>query len=115
MDEPTLLDLLGGGGAIHRLEEVCYDKALKDPIAWVAITISTSLSYPVIAAQMIAYGLSLGITSAPATESIMGAVSARQAGIGSAVNDATRLLGGTLGVAILGSVASSVYTAQLTD
>ncbi len=83
--------------------------------AWVAMTVSTSLSYPVIAGQMIAYGLGLGITSAPATESIMGAVSARQAGIGSAVNDATRLLGGTLGVAILGSVASSVYTAQLTD
>ena len=45
----------------------------------------------------------------------MGAVTARQAGIGSAVNDTTRLLGGTLGVAIIGSVASSVYSARLAD
>jgi hypothetical protein len=82
---------------------------------WVALSVSTSLPYPVIAAQMVVYGVGLGLTSAPATESIMGAVSARQAGIGSAVNDATRLLGGTLGVAIIGSVASSVYTSKLTD
>lgn len=32
MDEPTLLDLLGGVDAIHRLEEVFYDKALEDPV-----------------------------------------------------------------------------------
>jgi hypothetical protein len=35
-----------------------------------------------------------------------------QAGVGSAVNDATRLVGGTLGVAILGSVCASLYRAQ---
>ena len=82
---------------------------------WVALSVSTSLSYAVIAGQMVLYGLGLGLTSAPATESIMGAVSARQAGIGSAVNDATRLLGGTLGVAIIGSVAASAYTGRLGD
>jgi EmrB/QacA subfamily drug resistance transporter len=82
---------------------------------WVALSVSTSVGYGVIAGQMVVYGLGLGLTSAPATESIMGAVSARQAGIGSAVNDATRLLGGTLGVAIIGSVASSVYASRLTD
>ena len=32
MDEPTLLDLLGGPEAIHCLEEVFYDKALNDPV-----------------------------------------------------------------------------------
>jgi EmrB/QacA subfamily drug resistance transporter len=82
---------------------------------WVALSVSISVGYGVIAGQMVVYGLGLGLTSAPATESIMGAVSARQAGIGSAVNDATRLLGGTLGVAIIGSVASSVYASRLTD
>jgi len=82
---------------------------------WVGLSISTTLPYPTIAAQMVVFGLGFGLTSAPATESIMGAVTARQAGIGSAVNDTTRLLGGTLGVAIIGSVASSVYSARLTD
>src|SRR5215475_2424913 len=81
---------------------------------WVAATTSTTLSYGVIAAQMVVYGLGLGLTSAPATESIMGAISRAKAGVGSAVNDATRLIGGTLGVAVLGSVYASVYGTRLT-
>jgi hypothetical protein len=44
----------------------------------------------------------------------MGAVSARQAGVGSAVNDSTRLLGGTLGVAVIGSIYASLYSSRLT-
>jgi EmrB/QacA subfamily drug resistance transporter len=81
---------------------------------WVAATASATLSYGVIAAQMVVYGLGMGLTSAPATESIMGAISAAKAGVGSAVNDSTRLVGGTLGVAVIGSVYASVYGSRLT-
>jgi EmrB/QacA subfamily drug resistance transporter len=81
--------------------------------AWVAATASATLSYGVIAAQMVAYGLGLGMTSAPATESIMGAISRAKAGVGSAVNDSTRLIGGTLGVAVIGSIYASVYGSRL--
>ena len=81
---------------------------------WVAVTTSATLSYGVIAAQMVLYGLGLGLTSAPATESIMGAISRHKAGVGSAVNDSTRLVGGTLGVAVIGSVYASVYASRLT-
>jgi hypothetical protein len=56
----------------------------------------------------------MGLASAPATESIMGAVRVDQAGVGSAVNDSTRLLGGTLGVAVIGSIYASLYTSRLT-
>jgi hypothetical protein len=63
---------------------------------------------------MVLYGLGMGLTSAPATESIMGAISRAKAGVGSAVNDSTRLVGGTLGVAVLGSVYASVYASHLT-
>jgi EmrB/QacA subfamily drug resistance transporter len=80
---------------------------------WVASDVSPGLSYGVIAIQMVVYGLGMGLTSAPATESIMGAVAADQAGVGSAVNDSTRLLGGTLGVAVLGSVYASLYGSRL--
>jgi hypothetical protein len=80
---------------------------------WVAASISTTIGYGVISIQMVLYGIGMGLTSAPATESIMGAVSNRQAGIGSAVNDATRLLGGTLGVAIIGSIYASLYGTRL--
>src|SRR6201981_2914234 len=60
--------------------------------AWVAAT----TSYGIIAAQMVVYGLGLGLTSAPATESIMGAISRAKAGVGSGVNDSNRLMCGAL-------------------
>jgi EmrB/QacA subfamily drug resistance transporter len=76
--------------------------------AWVS-TASVETSYAEIAGQMVLLGSGMGLTSAPATESIMGAVSNAKAGIGSAVNDTTRELGGTLGVAVIGSVFVSLY------
>jgi predicted MFS family arabinose efflux permease len=81
---------------------------------WVAVATTATISYGIISVQMVLYGLGMGLTSAPATESIMGAVSRRQAGVGSAVNDTTRLLGGTLGVAVIGSVYASLYGSRLT-
>ena len=64
---------------------------------------------------MIVLGTGLGLTTAPATESIMGSLPPDKAGIGSAVNDTTRELGGTLGVAVIGSVFSSIYASSLDD
>ena len=81
---------------------------------WVAVVIAPSTPYATIAAQMVLYGIGMGFTSAPATEAIMGVVSTAKAGVGSAVNDATRLLGGTLGVAVIGSVFASLYASRLT-
>ncbi|MGE4428195.1 MAG: MFS transporter [Solirubrobacteraceae bacterium] len=72
-------------------------------------TVDADTSYTIIALQMLAIGSGLGLTSTPATEAIMGVVPAAKAGIGSAMNDATRELGGTLGVAVIGSVAISIY------
>jgi EmrB/QacA subfamily drug resistance transporter len=72
-----------------------------------------STSYGVIVLQMLVLGSGMGLTSAPATEAIMGVVPAAKAGVGSAVNDATRLFGGTLGVAIIGSLAASLYANRL--
>lgn len=75
---------------------------------WIS-TASVETTYLEIAGQMVVLGSGMGLTSAPATEAIMGVVPAAKAGIGSAVNDATRELGGTLGVAVIGSVALSLY------
>jgi EmrB/QacA subfamily drug resistance transporter len=82
--------------------------------AWVT-TASASTGYGTIAAQMVVLGTGMGLTSAPATEAIMGVVPKAKAGVGSAVNDATRLLGGTLGVAVIGSVYASLYASRLTS
>lgn len=60
--------------------------------------------------SMILMGLGLAIVQGPATESIMGSVELDEAGVGSAVNDTTREVGGALGVAVLGSIVASAYT-----
>jgi EmrB/QacA subfamily drug resistance transporter len=78
-------------------------------LGW-ASTVDASTPYAVIAMQMVLLGSGLGLTTAPATEAIMGSLSPDKAGVGSAVNDTTRELGGTLGVAIVGSVFASVYS-----
>lgn len=54
-------------------------------------------------------GLGVGQTTAPSTTLIMGSVRMANAGVGSAVNDTSRELGGALGVAVLGSVLNSYY------
>jgi EmrB/QacA subfamily drug resistance transporter len=81
-------------------------------LAW-ASTVDASTPYMQIAMQMVLLGGGLGLTTAPATEAIMGSLSADKAGVGSAINDTTRELGGTLGVAVIGSVFASVYTGEL--
>jgi predicted MFS family arabinose efflux permease len=81
-------------------------------LAW-ASTADAATPYLQLAAQMVLLGGGLGLTVAPATEAIMGSLSANKAGIGSAVNDTTRELGGTLGVAIVGSVFASIYSGRV--
>jgi EmrB/QacA subfamily drug resistance transporter len=81
-------------------------------LAW-ASSVSANTSYLTIVGQMVLLGAGIGLTSAPATESIMGAVSDAKAGIGSAINDATRILGATLGVAVIGSIFASLYASEL--
>lgn len=79
---------------------------------WIS-RVSIDTTYLEIVGQMILLGGGLGATTAPATESIMGALPVDKAGVGSAVNDTTRELGGTLGVAVIGSVFSSLYVNSL--
>jgi hypothetical protein len=64
-------------------------------------------------AQEIVLGAGLGLTQAPTAEAVLGAVPVEKAGLASAVNGWTRLFGGTLGVAVIGSVASSLYASRL--
>ncbi|GAB2645833.1 MFS transporter [Nocardia goodfellowii] len=63
--------------------------------------------------SMVSMAFGLAIVQGPATESIMGALPLDEAGAGSAVNDTTREIGGTLGVAVLGSIVASYYTTRV--
>lgn len=79
----------------------------------VAMLLCTQLevdsAYSTIVWRMMLLAFGMGLTMAPATESVMGSLPLAKAGVGSAVNDTTRQIGGALGIAIIGSVLSSVY------
>jgi MFS transporter, DHA2 family, multidrug resistance protein len=51
----------------------------------------------------------------PATESIMSTLPREKAGVGSAVGNTIRQLGGALGVAVLGSILAASYRTQMDD
>ncbi|PTR43963.1 EmrB/QacA subfamily drug resistance transporter [Rhodococcus sp. OK611] len=63
--------------------------------------------------SMVSMALGLAIVQGPATESIMSSLPLDEAGAGSAVNDTTREIGGTLGVAVLGSIVASYYSTTI--
>jgi EmrB/QacA subfamily drug resistance transporter len=81
----------------------------------IAATLSTSSGYGLLAVALVLMGAGMGLAGAPATESIMGSLPPERANTGSAVNDTTRELGGALGVAIVGSIMSSLYATQLSE
>jgi EmrB/QacA subfamily drug resistance transporter len=60
---------------------------------------------------VLAAGIALAIT--PATDAIMGALPPEQFGVGSAVNDSVREIGGAFGVAILGSLFAAAYASTM--
>jgi EmrB/QacA subfamily drug resistance transporter len=74
---------------------------------------TVSSPYEFIAVVLALLGLGMSIAMAPATESIMGSLPKEKAGVGSAMNDTTRQVGGALGVAVLGSITAASYHASI--
>jgi hypothetical protein len=70
-------------------------------------------SYVPTGVGLVLFGLGAGIAMPAATELIMATLPPARAGVGSAVNDTVRELGGALGVAVIGSVAASTYASNL--
>ena len=70
-------------------------------------------SYVPTGVGLLLFGLGAGIAMPAATDLIMATLPPARAGVGSAVNDTVRELGGALGVAVIGSVAATNYAASL--
>ncbi|SNQ45750.1 Major Facilitator Superfamily transporter [Frankia canadensis] len=71
-------------------------------------------SYLVVAFGLFPLGFGMGLAMTPATTAITDSLPARMQGVGSAVNDLSRELGGALGIAVLGSLLGSAYRSHLT-
>jgi len=117
---PISVGMIMGAGAATKLTERLGTKAIVATglaVSGAGLGIlsfaSTDSGYGLVAASLWVCGTGIGLSMAPATDSIMGAVPADKASLGSAVNDTTRMVGGTLGVAVLGSVLSSSYRSHI--
>jgi len=111
--------ILGGPLSAKLSERIGTKRVVGAGLAFVAVGL-TMLSgaevdsgYGLVAAVLLVLGLGMGLIMAPATESVMGSLPIAKASVGSAVNDATRTMGGALGVAVLGSLLSSGYRAGM--
>jgi EmrB/QacA subfamily drug resistance transporter len=78
-------------------------------------TLQVDTAYGGIAWRLMLMAAGMGLVMAPATESVMGSLPLAKAGVGSAVNDTTRQVGGALGVAVIGSVLTSIYSSKIAD
>jgi EmrB/QacA subfamily drug resistance transporter len=113
---PVALGIMVGAGSSVRLSRhigTRFTVALGLAIVSVGFVLMSRVSitsgYGLIALTLPILGLGMGTAMAPATDSIMGAIPRANAGVGSAVNDTTRQVGGALGVAVLGSLLSTSY------
>jgi MFS family permease len=75
--------------------------------------LTTHSPYVEVALGLILLGGGMSLTTAPATGAVMESMPLAKAGVGSAVNDTSREVGGSLGVAILGSILASGYRSNL--
>ena len=75
--------------------------------------ISAHSNYPLLVSGLFIMAFGMGIAMSPTTDLLMSAVPREQAGMGSAMNDTTRELGGSLGVAVFGSLLASRYSHAL--
>jgi MFS transporter, DHA2 family, integral membrane protein len=75
--------------------------------------IATDTPYWLLVVAMVLLSSGMAIVAAPGTTGIMSAVPMSKAGVGSAVNDTTRELGGALGIAVFGTIVNSAYRSNI--
>jgi EmrB/QacA subfamily drug resistance transporter len=75
--------------------------------------VGTTSPYWLLVAGLIPLGVGMGAAMTPATAAITEGLPAAQQGVGSALNDLSREVGGALGIAVIGSIVTAVYRSNL--
>lgn len=75
--------------------------------------VGPSTPYMVAMVALVLTATGMALTMPSTTAGLVGSLPAGKAGVGSAVNDTTREVGGALGIAVMGSVLTSVYRESL--
>jgi EmrB/QacA subfamily drug resistance transporter len=75
--------------------------------------VGTGSPYWLLLAGLVPLGIGMGAAMTPATAAITEGLPAAQQGVGSALNDLSREVGGALGIAVIGSIVTAVYRSNL--
>ena len=108
--------MIGAGSSSKAVERLGTARVVAAGLTGLAILLAlTALWEPdtgalVLVAWFFGLALSMGWIMAPATEAVVGAVPAAKSGVASATNTVARMVSGALGVAIIGSLISSLYS-----
>jgi len=117
---PLALGLVTGAGSSSRaVERAGTARVVAIGLIGVSLMLASTLLWEpdtgagVLLAWFFLLALSMGWVMAPATEAVVGAVPAAQAGVASAMNTVARMVSGALGVAVIGSLVNSLYERDL--
>ena len=112
---------IGARISLKAVEHFGTNKTMAGGLVLVALLLlsltrwTPSMDALVVSGTLFFFALAMANVMAPGTGAVMGAVPEAKAGVGSAMNDLLRQLGGALGVAVIGSVINTVYRDRMTD
>ncbi len=112
---------LGARISLKATEHVGVSRVISTALIGVAVILLTITQWTpttdplIVAVTLFFLAICLANVMAPATGTVMSAVPEAKAGVGSAMNDLLRQLGGALGVAVIGSVMNTVYRDKVAD
>jgi Na+/melibiose symporter-like transporter len=75
--------------------------------------VGTHTPYTLMAVGLIVLGIGMGLAMTPATSAITEALPLAHQGVGSAINDLSREVGGAIGIAVIGSLLTSTYASHV--
>jgi EmrB/QacA subfamily drug resistance transporter len=107
--------IMGAGSSSKAVKRLGSAKVVAAGLTGLAILLAlTTLWGPdtgtyTLAAWFFGVTLAMGWIMAPATDAVIGAVPAAKSGVASATNTVARMVSGALGVAVIGSLVSSLY------
>jgi EmrB/QacA subfamily drug resistance transporter len=112
---------IGARISLKAVEHVGARRTMAAGLVWVTLILLTLTQWTpttetwVVSLTLFFLAIGLANVMAPGTGTVMSAVPEAKAGVGSAMNDLLRQLGGALGVAVIGSVMNTAYRGQMTD
>ena len=117
---PFAFGMMVGAANSHRLvRRIGTNKTVALGLTILAVLLaslslwSVETPYWIIGISIVFMSFGIANTMAPSTDAVMGAVPLAKAGVGSAMNDTTRQVGGAFGIAIIGSILNSIYTSNM--